>query len=178
MPEPSEEAAAWQARVLDAAITGQACAPPAAFQDACREWLAELPPPAAAVGVGGVPEDWADTLGWAGMPLAAGPLRWGSDVRQDAVAAPEIRRDCLLLPTQDDLVQLTSLSLKPLRQYIAQRLGCRLQAAPGIRLWLWPDRAVLLSLAPMPLSGFIYGPTQGHRAGVALPPWGSQIVAW
>jgi hypothetical protein len=30
----------------------------------------------------------------------------------------------------------------------------------------------------MPLAGFIYGPTPGHRAGIALDAWGSQIVTW
>lgn len=180
MSDPSEALAEWRARTLDARIAGCSALPPAELRDACAAWLAEAVPagPAAALGVAGAPEAWVDTLGWSGVPLAAGPLRWGADIRQDAVPAPTARDGVLLLPPPEDLAALTSLSLKPLRMFIAERLGCRLQAAPGIRLWLWPDRAALQSLSPIPLAGFLYGRAQGHRSGVALEPWGCQVIAW
>jgi len=165
---------------MDARIAGRALLPPSGLRDACAVWLDESCPPgsAPALGVAGVPDDWSDTLGWTGIPLATGPLRWGKDLRQADVPAPVVRDGVLLLPPADDLSMLTSLSLKAMRLFVAERLGCRLQAAPGIRMWLWPDRAVLQSLSPIPLAGFIYGPAAGHRSGVALEPWDSQIVPW
>ncbi|MBN8525149.1 MAG: hypothetical protein J0M02_07430 [Planctomycetes bacterium] len=180
MAESNEALAEWRARVLDAHIAGRPLLPPADLRDACRTWLDEACPngPDGAIGVAGVPEAWADTLGWSGVPLAAGPLHWGADLRQDAVEAPTLRDGVLLLPPPEDLVGLTSLSLKPLRLFVAERLGCRLQAAPGIRVWLWPDRAALQSLSPIPLAGFLYGRATGHRSGVALEPWGCQVVTW
>ncbi len=180
MSEPSEQLAEWRAKVMDAHVVGRAILPPSELRDYCADWVAEACPPGspAALGVAGVPEDWADTLGWAGVPLAGGPLHWGKDLRQEAVDAPVVRDGVLLLPPPDDLACLTSLSLKPMRMFVAERLGCRLQAAPGIRLWLWKDRAALQSLSPIPLAGFIYGPASGHRSGIALEPWGSQVVTW
>lgn len=180
MSEPSEQLAEWRAKVMDARIAGLPILPPAELRDACATWIDEACPAgsSAALGVVGAPGDWADTLGWAGVPLAGGPLHWGKDLRQEAVDAPVVRDGVLLLPPPDDLACLTSLSLKPMRMWVAERLGCRLQAAPGIRLWLWKDRAALLSLSPIPLAGFIYGPAAGHRSGIALEPWGSQVVTW
>jgi len=156
----------WRAQVLDAQVTTlQGQLPPAAMAH-CAAWLAEVAPPdlPPALGVGKVPETWADSLGWCGVPLAQGPLQWGVDVEQTAVPSPEIRKGRLLLPPAEVLATLTSLSLKPMRMFIAERLGCRLQAAPGIRMWLWPGRAVLQSQSPIPLAGFFYGPPAGHRA--------------
>lgn len=172
--------ASWRCQVLDAQIAGKTAKPPAELRPACAAWLAEVAPPGAqpAQGVAEVPDDWLDTLAWSGMPIGPGPLRWGTDVAQADIGCPTLRDGRLLLPPPEDLASLTSLALKPLRLFIGERLGVRLQAAPGIRLWLWPGRAVLQSQAPMPLAGFIYGPSPGHRAGLALEPWGSQIVTW
>lgn len=172
--------ASWQAQVLDAHIAGRQARPPAELRAICATWLAEAAPPGLppAVGISGAPTEWLDTLAWSGMPIGPGPLRWGTDIAQAEVDCPTLRDGRLLLPAPEDLASLTSLALKPLRLFIAERLGCRLQAAPGIRLWLWPGRAVLQSQAPMPLAGFLYGPPQGHRAGLALEAWGSQIITW
>lgn len=182
MPAASdpELLASWRSQLLDAQIAGRPVKPPAELRAACADWLAEAAPPGLppAQGVAGAPVEWLDTLAWSGMPIGPGPLRWGTDIAQGAVDCPTLRDGRLLLPAPEDLASLTSLALKPLRLFIAERLGCRLQAAPGIRLWLWPGRAVLQSQSPMPLAGFIYGPTQGHRAGIALDAWGSQIVTW
>lgn len=177
-PDP-ETLAAWRCQVLDAQVLGRP-APAAAIRSACAAWLAESVPSdlPAALGIAGAPEAWEDTLAWSGMPLARGPLRWGLDLLQSEVDCPTLRDGKLLLPAPEDLASLTSLALKPLRLFIAERLHCRLQAAPGIRLWLWPGRAVLQSQAPMPLAGFLYGPPSGHRAGLALEAWGSQIITW
>jgi hypothetical protein len=175
-----EGLATWRAQVLDAQVAGRQVRPPPGLRAACTAWLTEMAPPdlPAALGVGNLPEAWIDTLGWCGMPLAVGPLRWGVDLEQADVTTPVIRKGRLLLPPPGTLAGLTSLSLKPLRLFINERLGCRLQAAPGIRMWLWPGRAVLQSLSPIPLAGFIYGSSPGHRAGLALEPWDSQLVTW
>jgi hypothetical protein len=180
MSELSERLAEWRAKAMDARIAGRPVLPPAALRDDCAAWIAESCPTGTedSLGIDGVPAEWIDTLGWAGVPLAGGPLRWGTDLRQAAVGAPVVRDGILLLPPPNDLACLTSLSLKPMRMFVADRLGCRLQAAPGIRLWLWHGRAVLQSLSPIPLAGFLYGPVSGHRAGVALDPWGSQVLTW
>ncbi len=172
--------ASWQAQVLDAQIAGRQARPPAELRTTCAAWLFEAAPPGLppALGISGAPTEWLDTLAWSGMPIGPGPLRWGTDIAQAAVDCPTLRDGRLQLPAPEDLASLTSLALKPLRLFIAERLGCRLQAAPGIRLWLWPGRAVLQSQAPMPLAGFLYGPTAGHRAGIALEAWGSQIITW
>jgi hypothetical protein len=181
MTEPSEDLALWCARSLDARLANKPLVVPAAVASGCQSWMKEfvprdLPP---AIGLSGVPSSWLDTLAWAGVPLSEhGPLRWGVDVEQEDVKIPEVRGNRLLLPPAEELSELTSLSLKPMRMFISARLGCRLQAAPGIRLWLWPERALLRSLAPIPLSGFVYGPAKGHRAGVSMPPWGTQAVSW
>jgi hypothetical protein len=178
-PDP-ELVASWRCQLLDAQIAGRQVTAPAELRVACAAWLAEaapagLPP---ALGVAGAPEEWLDTLAWCGLPIGPGPLRWGTDLAQAAVDCPTVRDGRLLLPPPEALAGLTSLALKPLRLFIAERLGVRLQAAPFIRLWLWPGRAVLQSLAPMPLAGFLYGPAPGHRAGLALEAWGSQIETW
>lgn len=180
MSEPSEQLAEWRAKAMDARIAGRPVLPPTDLRDDCAAWIAEAAAAdgVAALGVGGVPDDWIDNLGWAGVPLAAGPLAWGRDLRRDDVPAPVVRDGVLLLPDPDELASLTSLALKPMRIFVAERLGCRLQAAPGIRMWLWPGRAALQSLSPIPLAGFLYGPPAGHRAGVALEPWGCQVVTW
>lgn len=168
--------AAGRARRLEAwldarCLEGSAAAPP-------EQALAALPSGAQALGVAGVPESWRAALAWCGVPLARGPLRWERDLVAAAVERPLARSGRLLLPEPARLAELSSVALKPLRLYIAERLGCRLQMAPGVRLWLWPSCAVLLSLQPAPLLGFLYGPRPGHREGLELPPWGLQIVAW
>lgn len=182
MVDHAEELADWRARVLDAAIIGQPVHPPGSCAAACTEWLATaVPAGGTSIGVAcaGLPDDWRDTLAWAGVPLsAAGPLRWGVDLIQDLVDSPELRRGILHLPPPDALAQLTSLALKPLRMFVAERLVCRLQAAPGIRMWLWRGRAALQSQSPIPLAGFLYGSADGHRASIALDPWGCQVIDW
>lgn len=180
--QAAEELAGWRARALDGAVARQVVEPPAALRETCRSWLAEVVPPGLAargIALAGLPDEWRDTLAWAGVPLSGdGPLRWGVDLMQAEVDCPELKRGVLRLPSPDALAQLTSLALKPLRMFVAERLQCRLQAAPGIRLWLWPGHAVLQSQSPIPLAGFLYGSAEGHRSSIALEPWGSQVIEW
>jgi hypothetical protein len=178
-PDP-ERIASWRAQVLDAQVAGRQAKPPPGLRSSCSVWLAEMAPPGLppALGVGDIPAEWVDALAWCGMPVATGPLCWGVDLEQADVTAPVVRKGRLLLPPLETLATLTSLALKPLRLFIHERLGCRLQAASGIRMWLWPGRAVLQSLSPIPLAGFFYAPLPGHRAGLAIEPWGDQLITW
>jgi hypothetical protein len=183
MQEEAEDRATWLARALDARVAKVPCQLHPSQVQACAAWCDEMAPaelPAAqGVVAASIPAEWIDTLAWSGVPLSAeGPLRWGADLVQSDVSCPELRGGVLHLPPPEALAGLTSLSLKPLRMFVAERLGCRLQAAPGIRLWLWPGRAVLLSQSPIPLAGFLYGSAPGHRASVAMEPFGHQIVTW
>jgi hypothetical protein len=127
-----------------------------------------------------VPADWFEVLIWAGVPMSpAGPLAWGTDLAEDVtVARPTLREGRLLLPPPATLARLTSLDLKPLRAYIAQRLGCRLQAAAGLHLYLWTNQALVISCADLPLGGFLHGPNPAQRSALSLDPGGFEIVRW
>lgn len=183
MSDPGEELAEWRSKVLDAHLLRRPVLPPPGLRDACAAWLGEAVPadgrPPLGLDPGDLPDAWVGTLAWCGVPIApAGELRWGRDLVEDSVPVPTLRDGVLHLPSPEALALLTSLALKPLRVFVAERLRCRLQAAPGIRLWLWPGQAALMSLSPMPLAGFLYGSSEGHRASIALQPWGGQVVTW
>lgn len=172
--------ALWRARALDARLAGRTLRLPEVLRPACETWLTEVLPRdgRTALGLTGAPPRWSAVLGRVGVPLAPGPLCWGDDLDLAEVARP-VLRDCrLLLPGLERMRGLSAVDLKPLRLFIRDRLGCRLQAAPGIRLWLWPRLAVLQSLARIPLAGFLYGDAPGHRTCVSLPAWGYQVVDW
>lgn len=184
MGDPAEILATWRERVLDAQVLGTQVQPPTEVSAGCAAWLSEALPgdgrPARGLDVAGLPAAWRETLAWAGVPLASGgTLRWGVDLRQDAaVESPLLKDGVLVLPPPDAMARLSSVALKPLRRLVADRLECRLQAAPGIRLWLWDGRAVLQSQSSLMLAGFLYGSAPGHRASLALEPWGGQVVTW
>ncbi|MEK7413369.1 MAG: hypothetical protein AAB263_08635 [Planctomycetota bacterium] len=178
-----EEMARWQARCLDARLCHGEAQPPPELRDACAAWLREVMPADGRQALGlspvGVTNAWREVLGWAGMPLASGgALRWGVDVRQADVRTPQQEGDTLVLPDPAILRTVNGISLKPMRQFVAKRLGCRLLGAPGIRLWLWPKHAVVHSMSDMPLAGFVYGDVKGHRATMALLPYAAQVITW
>lgn len=175
--------AGWKERTLDARLSGTSILPPAGVRDACQQWLSEAIPsdgrPAQGLDSVGLPPAWRDPMAWCGVPIAAGgSLRWGIDLREEAVEVPAIIDRVLVLPPPEALAHLTSLALKPVRRFVAERLKCRLQAAPGIRLWLWEGQAALISTSRIPLAGFLYGSAEGHRAGLSFVPWGTQVVSW
>ncbi len=129
--------------------------------------------------VAGIPDAWLDALGWAGVPLArAGALRWGRDVRPGGVEALARAGAAVLVPTPERLRSCNGLQLKPLRLLVAERVGCRLQAGPGVHLFAWEAVAVLVSCRDIPLGGLLSGPRPGSRATVALEPGGTQVVRW
>lgn len=145
-----------------------------------EEIVARAQGPAQGLTAATVPAAWFEVLVWAGVPMSpAGPLAWGADLAEDGgVGHPTLRDTRMLLPPSATLARLTSLDLKPLRAFIAQRLGCRLQAAAGLHLYLWPNQALVISCADLPLGGFLHGPNPAQRSPLALDPGGFEIVRW
>jgi hypothetical protein len=186
LPPPHESAAfgALRVQVLDAALRGLPVAVPAGALDELAAWSGELLAsargPARGVDEASVPERWRGVLAWAGVPLVpAGELRWGVDLDEfPTQAVPERRDGRLALPPPETLEQLTSLALKPLRLFVAEHLACRLQAATGVHLYLWPNQAALVSCVSVPVGGFLYGPEVGQRHALSIAPGSCQVIAW
>lgn len=168
---------AWRAQALDGILHGGAPASPFAIW--ARNLLAAIPQPPCGLATQGLPDDWREVLGWSGMPLAPrGMLAWGRDVVEDTtLAAPVERAGCLCLPPAERLAGLSGLGLRPLRRFIATRCRVRLQTAPGVRMWIWPDRVVLVSLRDDTVGGFIYAPTPDQRCSILLEPGGWQMLS-
>jgi hypothetical protein len=141
----------------------------------------QLPADAAPRGISpeGLPTAWRDALAWCGAPLArGGELRWGRDLAEGEVVAPEVRAGVLLLPPADELTERSGPELKPLRRFLAERLGVRLQAAAGVRFWLWRGGGLVLSFHEVPVGVFVYGDAPGHRAHCLLQPGAHEVLAW
>ncbi len=183
---PQRQCAAFgqlRSRVLDALVLGLPTEVPAALHAELQAWAGEqldgMHGEARGVRFPGVPPAWIETLGWSGVPLAlSGELTWGSDLLEAGVERPTLDGQRLLLPPVDHLAELSGLAMKPLRAWLGLRLGCRLQASPGLRLYLWRDRALLVSHLDMPVGGFLYGPLAGSRASLAIGAGGFQLVTW
>lgn len=153
---------------------------PVSVSDADRAWLHDLESNEAAIGLdaASVAPDMLAALSNAGLPIApGGAWTWGRDVVLDPLATlPLLRDDVLVVPPAAVLVALTSLPLKPLRQWVAARTGVRLKIGAGVHLRLWATQAVLISTAPIPLGGFLSGPQAGTRASIYLGVGGTQHV--
>ncbi|MBA3683836.1 MAG: hypothetical protein H0W72_01115 [Planctomycetes bacterium] len=180
MDHPGANASGLQrAELVDALVDGRT--PPPAPTDLV-EWAADTlagAGPALGVDRGSLPAVQESALAWAGLPLArSGGARWGHDLDVGTGTVPVIDHDRLLVPAPSALLACSAVELKPLRRWTATRFGCRLKAAPGVRLWLWRDRALVVSLRALPLAGFVYGPEAGHRAPLALEPGAAQVVRW
>ncbi len=187
-PRPPDAATigAWRVRVLDAAVLGRVPepGPPAPLERELPPWaggiMASARGPARGLVAGQVPERWRETLGWAGVPFGtAGDLSWGDHfAEQPGLQLPELRQGRLLLPEPGTIAMLTSLALRPLRLFVAARLGCRLQLAAGVHFYLWANQAALVSCAQVPVGGFLYGPEQGQRHSLSIAPGACQLVTW
>ncbi|MFW5859942.1 MAG: hypothetical protein ACOCYP_07940 [Planctomycetota bacterium] len=127
-----------------------------------------------------VPAFLVDDLHELGLPLApGGELRWGHDIMVCDVSRPVLdAQGNLLMPPIAELMQLSSLALRPVRGFIGTRLGVRLQTAAGVALHLFDDAALLISRREVPLGGFLYGPHPGQRHGVSLQPGSHQLITW
>jgi len=172
-----------RSQALDAVVLGLASSVPRGVQSDLTAWVKDV------IGTAGggsrgldyesVPPAWFEVLCWAGVPFARhGELKWGQDLLESDVKRPMVLRDALQLPSPDRLMDLSSLGIKPMRLFLSQKLGCRLQSAAGVRLYLWPSQAVVVSQVDIPLGGFIYGPNPGQRFSMALNPGGYQMVTW
>ena len=130
-PRENAQFGAWRVRTLDAAISGRPLSGPVplAVNHELAVWAEEIIASAHGPTRGlldrNVPNRWRDTLAWAGMPFGvAGDVRWGEDLHeQSSLAVPELRDGQLLLPLPEVLEQLTSLALRPVRLFIAEKLG-------------------------------------------------------
>jgi hypothetical protein len=184
-PAPARDSADFgtlRARVLDAHLHRRTVLVPRTVAAELDAWASDLiagAGPTIGLAAASVPETWYDLLAWSGVPMSVdGPLRWDQDISEGPVAVPEFHGQKLMLPPPVVLSQLTSLALKPLRLLVANRLGCRLQAATGLHLFLWTKMAVLVSHAEVPLGGFLHGPEPGTRHSVSVPPGGAQVIRW
>jgi hypothetical protein len=174
---------ALRCRVLDALLLGMPAEVPAPLCGELATWAQEQTASAQGPLLGldpaTVPAAWLDVLGWAGVPLArGGALHWHRDLDEGAVARPEVVDGRLALPPPATLAELSGVGLKPLRAWLGRRLGSRLQAAPGLRTYLWGNQALLVSRHDQPVGGFYYGPVVGNRTGLAIDPGAWQLVTW
>lgn len=168
-----------RALALDLAVAGDTteASPHAAW---ARSLVAASPHAALGLQSVELSATWHATLAWCSMPLSPhGDLRWGVDVVEDvSLVAPCVRDSRLFVPPAEVLAACTGPALRPLRRFIASRYQVRLQTAPGIRMWLWPERAVLVSLRPDTVGGFLYAPTPDQRSSVLVEPGGWQVIRW
>ncbi len=182
-PRESADFGALRVRVLAAHIHQRAALVPRQAAGELDAWATEVISTARGATIGlaaaDVPDLWYDLLAWSGVPMSVdGPLRWGVDISEGAVAMPEFHGAKLVLPPPLVIAQLTSLALRPLRLLVANRLGCRLQTATGLHFSLWSNQAVLVSQAEVPLGGFLHGPLAGTRHSITVPPGGAQVIRW
>lgn len=187
VPVPAAESGAMGAlrsAVLEAHLLDQPAEIPTGCADAVQAWcedvLGDVEGEAQGLRTVGVPESWRSTLSWAGVPFAAtGALQWGRDLSEDATLEhPCIIGDHLHLPPEEALAECTGLGIKPLRLWVQQRTGVRLQAAPGLRLYVWPSHGLVISHLDIPVGGFLYGPGVGTRMGLTIHPGAWQLVPW
>jgi hypothetical protein len=127
----------------------------------------------------GVPSDALEALRWAGVPLApAGAIRWGNEMRPGKVEQPCFVEGTLEIPDAAVLRACNGVQLKQLRRFCADHLGVRLQAAPGVALYLWANQALVVSLRDEDLAGFLHGPETGQRHSLAWAPGEPLWVRW
>ncbi len=183
-PEASSGFGQLRSAVLEAYLLGGHAAVPRSVGPALAAWCMDLIGDVRGVPRGlelaDVPKDWVDTLRWAGVPIVrGGELYWGTDVRiDDKVDRPQLQGPQLVLPTMGALLECSGLGIKPVRSWVHQRLGVRLQAAPGLRLYLWESHGLVISHLDLPVGGFLYGPGVGTRMGLTIEPGSWQVVPW
>ncbi len=175
---------ALRSAVLEASLFGLPASIPRAAWDTLQPWrdelLAEMAGEPVGVSLEGLDPQWRSTLSWAGIPFARhGKLRWPVDLRCDpGCDYPHIEAGVLILPDHDALAECSALGIKPVRTWIQRRFGVRLQAAAGLRLYIWPKHAVVISHLDIPVAGFLYGPDTGTRMGLTIHPGTCQVVSW
>ncbi len=175
---------ALRSAVLEARLFGLPAEVPAACADTlvawCDDLFHDLPGTPRGVDLTGVDAAWRATLSWAGVPFARdGALLWGRDLLcDDTLERPQLDGTTLRLPPRTALSECSALGIKPIRTWIQQRLGVRLQAAAGLRLYVWPAHGLVISHLDVPVGGFLYGPGMGTRMGLTIHPGSWQVVSW
>jgi hypothetical protein len=174
---------ALRCQVLDALVLEVPAQIPAPVCDEliawAREQMAAADGPLRGLDISTVPAAWLDFIGWAGIPLARpGELHWGRDCAQADVDRPTVVAGRLLVPAPEALSELSGVGLKPVRSWVGERLGSRLQAAPGLRVYVWANQALVVSRHDQPVGGFFFGPAIGNRTGLAIDPGSWQLVTW
>lgn len=149
------------------------------------DWWGELPLPqdeaSRGIAVDSLPASLVPTLLACGVPLApagSGDWRWGDGIGLDEqLTAPLLTETGLQLPTATErLACCNGVELKCLRDWVAQRCGLRLQAAPGLAFFVWSRLALVISPRPEPLAGFVHGPERGQRHVLSLAPGGYALL--
>jgi hypothetical protein len=174
---------ALRCRVLDALLLDQPAEVPSSLSGELLTWaqlqVAGGKGPLRGLDVSTVPGAWLDLLAWSGVPLAKdGELRWGRDICDGPVERPSMTHGRLTLPPPELLSEQSGIGLKPVRAWVSERLGSRLQGAPGLRVYLWTNQALVVSRHDQPVGGFFYGPVVGNRTGLAIDPGAWQLVTW
>ncbi|GDY12032.1 hypothetical protein LBMAG53_09100 [Planctomycetota bacterium] len=188
-PVPDRGDPAWgdlRQRVLDAVATPSATGPhrvevPAPVRSELLDFLEAVRRQASGQAQGlnpdRVPGPWRERLAWAGMPFANdGKLLW-EELEPSTDPAPTFAAGRLRLSEPEGWRQLTSLALKPLRQFVAERFGFRLQCATGVRAWRWPGVLVLVSGNHLPVAGFVHCCQGDERTSIYLDPGDAQLIA-
>lgn len=125
---------------------------------------------------------WLGPLTLAGVPFLApganGGEPWDAKVDPAALRPYLSPRDELYLPPLERFSALTSLPLKPLREWVRFRFGVRLQTGVGVQLQLWANQLVLANRTAVYRGGFLHGPQRGMRTVVALDPGQCQHVVF
>ncbi|MBA2480169.1 MAG: hypothetical protein H0V44_05865 [Planctomycetes bacterium] len=175
---------ALRVQALHACLLGRPAQLPNGLVAELGDWCAGITAGTVGDAIGldpvGLDDDRVDALGWIGVPLArGGALKWGVDLcSAPGQAAPVERDGALWLPDADTLRAMSSLALKPARQFISVRLGCRLQAAAGIHFFQWPNQAVLVSRCAVAIGGFLHGPLPSQRSSISIDPGSFQVLRW
>lgn len=105
--------------------------------------------------------------------------RLGGELVEDAsLELPRCHQGILHLPPPARLAACDGISLGPLRRWVAERCGLRLQVSPGVACLVWRDRALFLSTLAVPVGGFVYGPGPERRHCLLLEAGGQSEIVW
>jgi len=173
---PPSDSGGWgrlRRLALDAILLGRPAELPRGCED-LLDWAAERTSTGEAVGLDptGFDDATFETLRRAGLPFASlGRAPEESGLRIDStVDIPAAEDGGVRCPPPSCLNACSSLQLKPLRMFVADRFGCRLQTGPGCCLSLWNDRVLLIACGDFTYGGFLHGPARGQRNTIDILP--------
>ncbi len=182
--QPQEQSASYgviRSDLMDALLLGRQ--EPHGVSESLREWangvIQSAHGPLLGLSTAGIPEEMYESLRWAGMPMSTdGDISWDTEVKPEKIEKPSIENNKLLIPGADILKEITSVAMRPLRRFVADRYQIRLQAATGISCYLWRNQALFISCLDVRVSGFVHGPEYGQRSSLAIAPGDAQLSSW